>query len=131
LGKNTFKKRTRNLRIPARIEDERFYNHSGIDATSMLRVGVKSILLQDRSAGGGSTLTQQLAKNLYPRRNRKKSNLLVHKIKEMIMASRLESNHSKNSILTHYLNTVSFGDNTFGIESASLKFFNKSASRFS
>ena len=72
------------------IEDERFYDHSGVDATSLLRVGIKSVLLQDRSSGGGSTLTQQLAKNLYPRRDRKKSNLVVHKIKEMIMASRLD-----------------------------------------
>ncbi len=111
------------------IEDERFYDHSGVDLTSLLRVGVKSILLQDKSSGGGSTLTQQLAKNLYPRRERIPSNLAVHKVKEMIMASRLESNYSKNEILTQYLNTVSFGDNTFGIESAALKFFNKRAKR--
>ena len=107
------------------IEDERFYDHSGIDITSLFRVGIKSILLQDKSAGGGSTVTQQLAKNLYPRQDRQKSMLAVHKIKEMVMASRLESNYSKKEILGHYLNTVSFGDNTFGIESASLKFFNK------
>lgn len=107
------------------IEDERFYEHSGIDYKSLLRVAFKSILMQDQSAGGGSTLTQQLAKNLYPRSNRKKSNLAVHKIKEMIMASRLENSYSKEEIITNYLNTVSFGDNTFGIESASLKFFNK------
>ena len=107
------------------IEDERYYDHSGIDLTSLLRVGIKSVLLGDRSSGGGSTLTQQLAKNLYPRKDRQKSMLAVHKIKEMIMASRLEDSYSKNEILTHYLNTVSFGDNTFGIESASLKFFNK------
>ena len=111
------------------IEDERFYDHSGVDLTSLFRVGVKSILLQDKSAGGGSTLTQQLAKNLYPRRDRQKSMLAVHKVKEMIMASRLEDTYSKKEILTHYLNTVSFGDNTFGIESASLKFFNKKTSQ--
>jgi len=108
------------------IEDERFYEHSGVDALSLMRVGIKSILLQDKSSGGGSTLTQQLAKNLYPRRDRKKSNLAVHKVKEMVMASRLEDTYSKDEILTHYLNTVSFGDNTFGVESAALKFFNKS-----
>ena len=107
------------------IEDERFYDHSGIDLTSLFRVGIKSVLLQDKSAGGGSTLTQQLAKNLYPRRDRQKSMLAVHKVKEMLMASRLEDSYSKKEILAHYLNTVSFGDNTFGIESASLKFFNK------
>ncbi len=107
------------------IEDERFFEHSGIDYRSLLRVGLKTILMQDQSAGGGSTLTQQLAKNLYPRKDRKKTNVVVDKVKEMIIASRLESMYSKDEILTHYLNTVSFGDNTFGIESASLKFFNK------
>lgn len=108
------------------IEDERFYGHSGVDYPSLLRVAFKTLLLQDDSSGGGSTLTQQLAKNLYPRRERNKTHLAVDKVKEMIIASRLESIFSKDEILTHYLNTVSFGDNTFGIESASLKFFNKS-----
>jgi len=109
------------------IEDERYYEHSGIDYTSLLRVGLKTILMRDQSSGGGSTLTQQLAKNLYPRRERKKTNIAVDKIKEIFIASRLEAIYSKKEILTHYLNTVSFGDNTFGIESASLKFFNKKA----
>tara|TARA_R110000868_G_scaffold98706_2_gene271728 strand:- start:13345 stop:15615 length:2271 start_codon:yes stop_codon:yes gene_type:complete len=109
------------------IEDERFYSHSGVDYPSLFRVGIKSILMQDKSSGGGSTITQQLAKNLYPRKDRKKTNIAVDKIKEMFIASRLESAYSKNEILYHYLNTVSFGDNTFGIESASLKFFNKKA----
>lgn len=109
------------------IEDERFYKHSGIDYPSLGRVAVKTVLLQDQSSGGGSTLTQQLAKNLYPRRGREVSNIAVDKIKEMFIASRLEEIYSKDEILTHYLNTVSFGDNAFGIESASLKFFNKRA----
>lgn len=107
------------------IEDERFYDHSGIDYRSLVRVGFKSILMQDESAGGGSTLTQQLAKNLYPRNERKKTNIVVDKLKEMMIASRLEATYAKEEILYHYLNTVSFGDNTFGIESAALKFFNK------
>lgn len=107
------------------IEDERFYEHSGIDYKSLVRVGFKSILMQDQSAGGGSTLTQQLAKNLYPRKERIKTNIIVDKLKEMMIASRLEATYSKEKILYHYLNTVSFGDNTFGIESAALKFFNK------
>ncbi len=111
------------------IEDERFYEHSGVDYPSLIRVGIKTILMQDQSSGGGSTLTQQLAKNLYPRRERNPTNLAVDKIKEMIIASRLEAIFSKEEILTHYLNTVSFGDNTFGIESASLKFFNKQANQ--
>ena len=110
------------------IEDQRFYEHSGIDYPSLGRVAIKTLLLQDQSSGGGSTLTQQLAKNLYPRRNRAVSNIAVNKIKEMIIASRLENIFSKDEILTHYLNTVSFGDNAFGIESASQKFFNKQTS---
>ncbi|UJH68029.1 transglycosylase domain-containing protein [Allomuricauda sp. SCSIO 65647] len=107
------------------IEDERFYEHKGIDTKSLFRVFFKTILLQDVAAGGGSTLTQQLAKNLYPRRDRKKAHIAVNKIKEIIMAKRLEKVLSKKEIITHYLNTVSFGGNTFGIESASLKFFDK------
>lgn len=106
------------------IEDERFYEHSGVDYPSLFRVGLKTVLMGDESSGGGSTISQQLAKNLYPRRDRRKSNIVVDKIKEMFIASRLEDIYDKNEILTHYLNTVSFGDNTFGIESASLKFFN-------
>lgn len=113
------------------IEDERFYEHSGVDYPSLFRVGLKTILMQDQSSGGGSTLTQQLAKNLYPRKERKKTNIVVDKVKEMFIASRLEGIYSKEEILTHYLNTVSFGDNTFGIESASLKFFNKRAEKLS
>lgn len=106
------------------IEDERFYEHSGIDIRSLVRVGFKTILLGDNSSGGGSTLTQQLAKNLYPRKERNKTNIVVNKIKEMIIAKRLEKIFTKDEIITNYLNTVSFGDNTFGIESAALKFFN-------
>ncbi|WP_367279571.1 transglycosylase domain-containing protein [Ulvibacterium sp.] len=109
------------------IEDERFFSHSGIDYPSLFRVAFKTVLMQDQSSGGGSTLTQQLAKNLFPRKRRKPVYIIIHKIKEMIIASRLEDIYSKQEILTHYLNTVSFGDNTFGIESASLKFFNKRA----
>ncbi|RRQ47573.1 penicillin-binding protein [Maribacter algicola] len=106
------------------IEDQRFYEHSGVDYPSLFRVGLKTILMGDESSGGGSTISQQLAKNLYPRRDRKQTNIVVDKIKEMIIAGRLEDIYDKNEILTHYLNTVSFGDNTFGIESAALKFFN-------
>ncbi|SMG52255.1 penicillin-binding protein 1A [Arenibacter troitsensis] len=111
------------------IEDERFYDHSGIDYKSLFRVAFKTILMQDQSAGGGSTISQQLAKNLYPREKSGKFNLAISKFKEMIIASRLEAMYSKEDILMLYLNTVSFGDNTFGIESASLKFFNKSAKK--
>lgn len=107
------------------IEDERFYEHSGIDYQSLFRVAIKTLLLQDASAGGGSTISQQLAKNMYPRKKPGSFQLAVSKIKEMITAGRLEKLYTKEEILENYLNTVSFGDNTFGIESASLKFFNK------
>ncbi|PIB29470.1 transglycosylase domain-containing protein [Maribacter sp. 4G9] len=106
------------------IEDQRFYEHSGVDYPSLFRVGLKTILMGDESSGGGSTISQQLAKNLYPRRDRNQTNIVIDKIKEMIIAGRLEDIYDKSEILTHYLNTVSFGDNTFGIESAALKFFN-------
>ncbi len=109
------------------IEDERFYEHSGVDYRSLFRVAFKTVLLRDQSAGGGSTISQQLAKNLYPREASGKLRLVATKIKEMIIARRLEAVYPKEDVLLHYLNTVSFGDNTFGIESASRKFFGKSA----
>ena len=105
------------------IEDERFYRHSGIDYPSLVRVFFKTLLMGDRSAGGGSTLSQQLAKNLYPRSARGGPGLAVDKLKEMFTARRLEAIYSKKEILGLYLNTVSFGDNSFGIESAAQKFF--------
>ncbi|MGY0391450.1 transglycosylase domain-containing protein [Bizionia sp. KMM 8389] len=108
-------------------EDVRFYEHDGIDNVSLLRVFFKSLLLQDKSAGGGSTITLQLAKNLYGRKNYKFFSMLINKFKESIVAQRIENVYSKKEILTLYLNTVPFPDNTYGIESASQKFFNKSA----
>ena len=111
------------------IEDERFYDHSGVDYKSLLRVAFKTILLQNKTSGGGSTLSQQLVKNLYPRTKNGRFFLAIDKIKEMIIASRLETIYSKEEVLEQYLNTVSFGDNTFGIESASIKFFGKGANK--
>ncbi len=105
------------------VEDVRFYNHHGIDTKSLFRVLFKSILLQHESSGGGSTLTQQLAKNLYPRRNYAFCSMPINKIREAIVASRFEKVYSKNDILTLYLNTVPFGDNTYGIEAAAQRFF--------
>lgn len=106
-------------------EDARFYEHEGVDRRSMLRVLVKSILLGDESAGGGSTLTQQLAKNLYGRSSYGFLTLPVNKFKEIILATRLEEIYSKEQILELYLNTVPFSDNTYGIEAASNRFFSK------
>jgi penicillin-binding protein 1A len=110
-------------------EDVRFYEHQGVDEKSLLRVLVKSLILGDRSSGGGSTLSQQLSKNLYPRKNFGIFSMPVNKIKEAITASRLEKIYSKKEILQLYLNTVSFGENVFGIESASRQFFSKPASQ--
>ena len=109
------------------VEDRRFYDHNGIDYKSLFRVGFKTILLGDSSSGGGSTLSQQLAKNLYPRKREGNFYLIVDKFKEMITARRLEKIYEKDELLVYYLNTVSFGDNTFGIESASNRFFGKRA----
>jgi len=106
-------------------EDARFYAHNGIDYRSLLRVLFRSILLGDESGGGGSTLSQQLAKNLYPRQSYGLLSMPVNKVREMLVAQRLESIYSKQEILTLYLNTVSFGSGAFGIETASGRFFSK------
>lgn len=106
-------------------EDARFYEHNGVDKRSLLRVFVKTLLLQDESAGGGSTISQQLAKNIYFRQNRGILTIPVAKVREAIIARRLEKVYSKKEILTLYLNTVSFGDNAFGIETAAERFFSK------
>lgn len=105
-------------------EDARFYDHSGIDSKSLLRVFFKSILMSNESSGGGSTITLQLAKNLFGRKDYGTLGIVVNKIRESIVARRIEKLYSKQEILTLYFNTVPFPDNTFGIESASEKFFN-------
>ncbi|MBC7399306.1 MAG: penicillin-binding protein [Mucilaginibacter sp.] len=112
-------------------EDVRFYKHGGVDyysfATSML-----STAKGDKR--GGSTITQQLAKNLFSTRKRKSQGLLRHipglrvlisKCKEWLTAYKIEHVYSKEEILTLYLNTVPFGNNSFGIKTATLKFFDK------
>ena len=108
-------------------EDARFYEHNGVDNRSLLRVVFKSILLGDESAGGGSTISQQLIKNLYPRKNHGIFSMPVAKTREAILAKRMEEIYTKEEIITLYLNTVPFGDNTFGVESAAEKFFSKQA----
>ena len=113
-------------------EDVRFRTHSGIDIPSLARVAVKTLLLQNTSQGGGSTITQQLAKNLFPRdtvRNRgrlvRNAKLVTSKLKEWITALKLEYNYTKEEIAAMYLNTVEYGSNAYGIKSAALTFFNK------
>ncbi len=114
-------------------EDIRFHRHSGVDARGTARVFVRSILL-GQDTGGGSTITQQLAKNLYPRdttyyhwKIRRTLNLGVSKFKEWNTAAKLERNYTKNEIIVMYLNTVAYGHNTFGIKSASKVFFDTSS----
>ncbi len=110
-------------------EDIRFYDHSGIDYTSLGRVLIKSIFLQEESAGGGSTLTQQLAKNLYPRRNYWFFSMPMNKLREVVTALRLEDIYKKEDLITMYLNTVPFADQTFGIEAAAKRFFSSTAKK--
>ncbi|MEZ4847850.1 MAG: biosynthetic peptidoglycan transglycosylase [Bacteroidia bacterium] len=132
LGKYYIKNRTRVayedispelIKALVATEDVRFYEHDGVDNRSLFRVIFKSILLGDQSAGGGSTISQQLAKNLYPRGSYSVLSMPVNKIKEILIAKKLEKIYSKEEILALYLNTVSFGENVFGIGAATQRFF--------
>ncbi|MGY8914810.1 MAG: transglycosylase domain-containing protein, partial [Flavobacteriales bacterium] len=105
-------------------EDTRFYDHGGIDYKSYGRVFVKSIIL-GQNAGGGSTITQQVAKNLFGREKQFFLSTPINKIREVFIAMRLENIYDKDEILLLYFNTVSFGENTYGIEKAANRFFNK------
>ena len=114
-------------------EDVRFRSHSGIDIPSLFRVMIRTVAMRDTSQGGGSTITQQVAKNLFPRdtvRNRSKvtrtMKLVQSKFKEWITAIKLEHNYTKEEIAAMYLNTVEYGSNAFGIKSAASTFFGKS-----
>lgn len=104
-------------------EDARFYTHSGIDFRALLR-SIKGIATGNESAGGGSTLTQQLAKMLFPREKLSGFEIVFRKLKEWIIAVRLERNYTKNEILTMYLNKFDFINNAVGIKSASRIYFN-------
>ena len=96
-------------------EDKRFYTHHGTDFRSLLRVAVKTVLLQKSASGGGSTITLQLAKNLFPRSPYKFLYYPINKMREAIIAYRIEENYSKDEILGLYLNTVSFGEDVYGV----------------
>jgi penicillin-binding protein 1A len=107
-------------------EDARFYSHSGIDIPSLFRVLFKTLLSRDTSQGGGSTITQQLAKTLYPRKEHaSKLDMIWIKLREWITAVKLERNYTKEEIVDMYLNAVFFGSNSYGIQSASVQFFGK------
>lgn len=108
-------------------EDSRFFEHQGIDLRALGRVAWRSVILRDRSGGGGSTISQQLAKQLYPRRNNGQFSMIKTKMREMIIASRLEEVYTKEELLALYLNTVPYGENAYGIEVASNRFFSSHA----
>lgn len=116
-------------------EDIRFYEHSGIDFRSLARVLVKTLLMGDSGQGGGSTITQQLAKTLYPREDVSSSipgvsqmKMVWIKLKEWITAVKLERNYTKNEIMDMYMNAIFFGSNAYGIKAASQTFFSKNPS---
>ena len=101
-------------------EDERFYDHNGIDFKSTLRA-----VLSLGTEGGGSTITQQLAKALLAQGSKNKAWRVIEKLKEWIIAIKLERNFSKQEIITLYLNTVPFGNNLYGIRNTARTFFQK------
>lgn len=107
-------------------EDIRFYKHSGVDARGIARVMVKTIVGGDQSSGGGSTITQQLAKNLFPRKeNASLLDMVAIKLKEWVTAIRLERNYTKEEIIAMYFNKMDFGNQSFGIKSAAKTYFDK------
>jgi penicillin-binding protein 1A len=104
------------------IEDRRFYSHYGVDPIGILRAAVANVLHRGVSQGG-STLTQQLAKNLFLTQER----TLQRKLQEVELAFWLERKHSKSEILELYLNRVYFGSGAYGVEAAAQRYFGKSA----
>ena len=104
-------------------EDIRFFDHTGVDLRGLARVLVHTIILQ-QNRGGGSTITQQLAKNLFPRKELSRIELVARKLKEWVIAVQLERSYTKQEILAMYLNTVPFGSHSYGIKSAARTFFN-------
>lgn len=116
-------------------EDARFIKHAGIDPRSLFRAIGGFLTFRDASSsGGGSTITQQTAKNLFDTRQEELRGVLGHipviglviaKTKEWILAVRLERNYTKQEVMMMYLNTVSFGNNTYGIKTAAKTYFSK------
>jgi penicillin-binding protein 1A len=111
----------------AASEYARFYEHNGIDTRSLLWVFFESLLFQDERSGSGSTISQQLAKNLYPRWDYGLLSTPINKLREIIIARRLEEVYSKQEILELYLNTVPMDGDLYGIKRAAHRFFSTSA----
>lgn len=108
------------IRALIATEDERFYDHSGIDIKSLIR----AIVFLGRE-GGASTITQQTAKALLGQQSRKSVTRVIEKLKEWIVAIRLEKNFTKEEIITLYLNMVNYGEETYGIRNAAKTYFQK------
>ena len=106
-------------------EDERFYEHSGIDFIALGRAIVKRGILGQTSAGGGSTITQQLAKQLYSETAHSKLERILQKPIEWVIAVKLERNYTKEEIISLYLNYFDFLHNAVGIKTAANTYFNK------
>jgi len=104
-------------------EDERFFSHSGIDFIALIRV-LKGVLTGNKNLGGGSTITQQLAKMFFSKRPASKIERVKQKFKEWIIAVRIERQYSKKEIITMYLNRFDFLNLAVGIKSASKIYFN-------
>lgn len=109
-------------------EDARFYDHAGIDPIATAALPFYMLIHKKR---GSSTITQQLAKNLFPRQSESVFTLPFIKLKEWVLAVKLERNLTKREIITLYLNTVPFSDNVYGIKNASQTFFNKTPDKIS
>lgn len=105
------------------VEDKNFYNHKGISPLSIIRAGVNNLIGRRSGSGGASTLTQQLIKNTIVG----DQHSYFRKIKEAILALRLEKKYNKDEIIKMYLNEVPYGSTNYGIESASQSYFHKSA----
>jgi penicillin-binding protein 1A len=107
-------------------EDIRYYSHSGIDIVSLGRAIVKTMLMNRESSGGGSTITQQLAKLLYTPRANNKLQRVFQKPVEWVIAAKLERFYTKDEIINLYLNKYDFNYNAVGIQSAARTYFDKS-----
>lgn len=106
------------------IEDDNFYNHNGIDIMAIFRAIIRNLQDGDLLGGqGGSTITQQVLKNALLSSDKR----LERKIKEWLLAPRLENLFTKDEILSIYLNEIPFGGNVYGVQEASLRFFGKEA----
>lgn len=110
-------------------EDARFFSHEGVDGRSYVRVFFRTLLGRDRSGGGGSTISQQIIKNLYGRGKHGILTTPVNKMKEALVAQRLEHMLTKNEVLELYFNSVPFGENVYGVEAASHRYFSKATNR--